>query len=80
MEVINKLKQSLRGILTDPSATQSNLEEYLQLLLDLKEPVDEVRSEFLQGRRNVLTKMLTEEPDVTKTITEVIFISIFSIH
>ncbi len=67
---MTKIKVALRQVLTDPNATHQNTEEFLRLLLDLKEPADEVLRDFLEGRKTILTKMLTEF-DATKTITQV---------
>jgi hypothetical protein len=69
MVVMTKIKTALREILNDPTATHNNLEEYLKLLLDLKEPVDEVLKDFLDGRRSILNSML-KEYDNSKSITQ----------
>ncbi|KAL0480923.1 vacuolar protein sorting protein VPS51 [Acrasis kona] len=61
MEVVVKLKQHLKDALSEPASTHSILEENVRLLLDLDEAEADVRRDFLNGRRKVLTDILSME-------------------
>jgi hypothetical protein len=58
VDVMNKLKNTLKGIVFKPTASAREIEEYLKLLLELKEPVEGLRKEFLSNKKDKLKNLV----------------------
>lgn len=57
-EIIAKLKKVVLEIVNKPSATFKELEEHMRLLVQLKEPEDTLRNDFLESRSKTLLALL----------------------
>lgn len=58
-EVIQKMKNILKRIIYQPNGAQREVEDNLRMLIQLKEPVDSLRKEFLDQRREKLKNITT---------------------
>lgn len=72
VEVMNRLKSTLRKIMMDPNADARYVEENTKLLLQLEEPSAEIRQTFLDVRREPLQQHIDSfQSDPSKSIREV---------
>lgn len=58
LEVVNKIRVQLKKIISRPNASSKDVEENLQNLLRINEPVDVLRKEFLDNRKEKLKFVL----------------------
>jgi len=76
-DVITKMKNTLKKIIYNPNAPQREVEENLRMLVQLGEPVESLRKEFLDQRaaklKNITQNFKIDPKNTIRTVRYIVY-------